>query len=738
MRARIQEQDGLLRFANPPISSVFQNDSMLSITLSFAYDAVFWANNGGKVIVRVLRENSEKPQIGNEFGFDSIPDDLFTEFETSLPEIEITLGRGLNPSSLRNGNLIPYDYELPPQQIDVMTSAENLSTQQKLINKILDDQDPALLGLNDRSFDSDIEEDEFFEKDGTIYETVSGEFESRYAIETKVIPINTLNFLTYTIYEFTYMIEDKPISKSRVNIASYISRLLEERGINESLPKDETSTNRSFANISSISISPLKYSAFSSSYGLNRQEFYYRSEEIKVLPNVMSKLLGSSIVGPSKIIFIPFYIDYQNRQIKLTKNLSLIPGASELQILLDPKPSGLPVTRISQSINSNEISVSLPSSLRNGVEYSISLIVRTRRQIEYRSSNFLIYKHFSNPLNTVSIRTLEAALQEDGNRQIIAKLNFTDASLSNNDFRCILEKVSLENGTQERNDRTTSIEANSLGEFIFDVTDQGNFAYSVSLLKTIGSASTFETGNRKTIISNNITTSQPIISNVKISPAINRWNIISWEIFGSIDQIDHFQVYGKWAGVERLLGCSFRSLKYIDTKLWKKAGTVTYRIVPIYLDFSNGQDIEISIRLDNTLPLLVKDNFELGQIALQEPVEKYFAPPETSTSPTTRNSRFAVAPGSSSSITNAFSSRAPLASIPREIVPIDEIPKDNDFLSNGNFEILINKNDPQRSDPQLEGDFSTSSRSRSSSSSTKTKNLQRVSGKVNIPIVRKS
>lgn len=117
-------------------------------------------------------------------------------------------------------------------------------------------------------------------------------------------------------------------------------------------------------------------------------------------------------------------------------------------------------------------------------------------------------------------------------------------------------------------------------------------------------------------------TNPPSIVQLSVS-IIPSFNQIEWSFQGAADTtfLDHVQVYGTYAGTEKLLGTSFRTNFYRDKLLWNLPGDVTYRVVPVYNDYTFGDSRGITFRsMESTLPRIVMSDFANGEDA------RYFKP----------------------------------------------------------------------------------------------------------------
>jgi hypothetical protein len=70
-------------------------------------------------------------------------------------------------------------------------------------------------------------------------------------------------------------------------------------------------------------------------------------------------------------------------------------------------------------------------------------------------------------------------------------------------------------------------------------------------------------------------------------------NVIRWKVKGSMNKIDHFVIVATKLGMKTIIGRSHNissngSFKHVDKKLSKCVGQVTYQVVPIYNDYTQG------------------------------------------------------------------------------------------------------------------------------------------------------
>lgn len=96
-----------------------------------------------------------------------------------------------------------------------------------------------------------------------------------------------------------------------------------------------------------------------------------------------------------------------------------------------------------------------------------------------------------------------------------------------------------------------------------------------------------------------------------IDPAAARFdaytNIITWKLQGSIDQVDHFLIIKNTMGVRTLVGkahSEFRlgNCQYVHRLTHRDEGAITYVIVPVYNDYSLGDEIMTNVVVVDDVP----------------------------------------------------------------------------------------------------------------------------------------
>tara|TARA_Y100001963_G_scaffold159001_2_gene260789 strand:+ start:18560 stop:20383 length:1824 start_codon:yes stop_codon:yes gene_type:complete len=86
----------------------------------------------------------------------------------------------------------------------------------------------------------------------------------------------------------------------------------------------------------------------------------------------------------------------------------------------------------------------------------------------------------------------------------------------------------------------------------------------------------------------------PSVRRVSVKRTLGGDSIITWSIAGSESHIDHFIIYSSMAGITKLVGTSCHvathgKYRFIDITSRRALGTISYKIVPILLDYTQGK-----------------------------------------------------------------------------------------------------------------------------------------------------
>jgi len=87
-------------------------------------------------------------------------------------------------------------------------------------------------------------------------------------------------------------------------------------------------------------------------------------------------------------------------------------------------------------------------------------------------------------------------------------------------------------------------------------------------------------------------------------------NVVRWKVKGSMNKIDHFVIVATKLGMKTIIGRSHNissngSFKHVDKKMSKCVGQVTYQVVPIYNDYTQGSPVTAG-RIESLSEVAVK------------------------------------------------------------------------------------------------------------------------------------
>ncbi len=132
-------------------------------------------------------------------------------------------------------------------------------------------------------------------------------------------------------------------------------------------------------------------------------------------------------------------------------------------------------------------------------------------------------------------------------------------------------------------------------KFQHPITKQyGNLVSINSLTKNYGKEG-FEFGDIANYISLDVSLEKtnPKIFNAFVKKFNSKISIIRWNIEGDKKLIDHFLIVANRFGSEEFIGKvhSFfgaNLIEFIDNKFAEEPGSISYRIIPVYKDYSRG------------------------------------------------------------------------------------------------------------------------------------------------------
>lgn len=132
-----------------------------------------------------------------------------------------------------------------------------------------------------------------------------------------------------------------------------------------------------------------------------------------------------------------------------------------------------------------------------------------------------------------------------------------------------------------------------------------------------------ELGVRKTVLVEGSKVQPGKVTRITVSAVPGAYNSIRWNFSGDRSQLDHFQVYGSYLGIEKLLGCAFQSDSWADAQLSDKRGEIKYRICPVFNDYTLGESIDTGwINLNFDKDAILAENFIPGAPVLTAPFVK--------------------------------------------------------------------------------------------------------------------
>lgn len=90
---------------------------------------------------------------------------------------------------------------------------------------------------------------------------------------------------------------------------------------------------------------------------------------------------------------------------------------------------------------------------------------------------------------------------------------------------------------------------------------------------------------------------RPSIVSASVKRNSRNQNVIRWNVKGNLNLIDHFVILGTHLGMRTIVGKSHGvssngTFNFIDKHLSKKVGEVTYQIIPVYIDYTQGLPVQ--------------------------------------------------------------------------------------------------------------------------------------------------
>lgn len=646
MRARVNVVEsnadgGMFRAANPPISRLEMLASgNISVTVRFAINAKRYLEEGGEISLQIRPPISSPPISITDITFDSL-----SAAERGLREAGtgIVVPISISTSALTSATKVIGKSVVRNSANDGEKSGPEITTNlmRNLVYYLK--KDPASLGIGESSFidvNYGVPQDSnsiHYVSTGESYEIETTEIETDYQIIERTVEVSRSDFESGEVYEFQYHNKDR-IEVLEIDIADKIENLLSGLSLSDSKSTSYARYRKSFSDYSFLqypenlftsdpatpkpgSINGLLPSSAGASFFLRTVGL---SQEGDITNEIGFYNPGTAISG----IEVPFYIDSRN-VIVIPSNS--IPHNAKSVIVKFRAVSGAgrlvgESVRISSGDNDVRISISrnIRGSLTFGDTYNVSLEFEILYGAKLVSSNYIAWKHIrpTQLTSEVDVEILQLSKGTVPKFQIDFKgKNSTDV------LEIDIESISLSTSDQTS---ATSIISGS-GNSPISVEWQPDSFWNIPTDEIYGRHYKFflnrVTGSTRTpvaiadiAIEGNISQiNLATITSLKVSTLPGRSNIVQWSILGNPTTVDHYQVYGTYLGIEKLLGTSFKKMYFIDKSgLFKLPGSVVYRVVPIYNDFTIGTSAITDPIVVNstTIPPELMPNFENNQSIL--------------------------------------------------------------------------------------------------------------------------
>jgi len=410
-------------------------------------------------------------------------------------------------------------------------------------------------------------------------------------IEAKIENIRLDDFLSVNIINF--YVENKNFQQSvsmKFNSVEIMS-LFQSTMTRSSTKGNIYEEKQLYRNLkSAINLQSLRWSSEVDSVGkftsgkLIERNFY---ETNKKIPPVFSSNTKSNCTGNFPSVFeIPFYVDTSSSDsIKFV--IPSLPFNSKTVMIAIYEDNRI-IFRSNTFVASSNLEFDIS---RNDLPNSRFL--QARILIDEKETNNSLSLNMKNSFNF----SLDYSVLSDD-----ADKNFKQISLTSTSSKTIavaIETISLKDGSQ---DFTEIKKINPLSSAIVSVPyNEFGCVYTIHQIfsniekSTIwnyqerSSTKTFRIPGKEIIL--------PKISEINVISTPWKTNLLEWAISGgNPNEIDHFQImtFSELTGVETLLSCTFKSLKFEDFVFSKNLGSLRYSVRPIYLDFSTGDWMSIA------------------------------------------------------------------------------------------------------------------------------------------------
>lgn len=643
MRARVNVVEsnadgGMFRAANPPISRLEMLASgNISVTVRFAINAKRYLEEGGEISLQIRPPISSPPISIADITFDSL-----SAAERGLREAGagIVLPISISTSVLISPTKVIGKSVVRNSANDGEKSGPEITT--NLMRNLVYDlkKDPASLGIGESSFidvNYGVPQDSnsiHYVSTGESYEIETTEIETDYHIIERTAEVSRSDFESGEVYEFQYHNKER-IEVLEIDIADKIENLLSGLSLSDGKSTSYARYRKSFSDYSFLQYpenlftsdptTPNPGSIDGSLPSSAGTSFFLRTVGLSQEGDITSEIgfynPGATISG----LEVPFYIDSRN-VIVIPSNS--IPHNAKSVIVKFRAVSGTgrlvgESVRISSGDNDVRISISrnIRGSLTFGDTYNVSLEFELLYGAKLVSSNYIAWK-LIRPTQLTSEVDVEILQLSKGT---VPKFQIDFNGKNSTDVLEIdVESISLSTSDQTS---ATSIITGS-GNSPISVEWQPDSFWNVPTDEIYGRHFKFflnrVTGSARVpvaiadiAIEGNISQiNLATITSLKVSTLPGRSNIVQWSILGDPATVDHYQVYGTYLGIEKLLGTSFKKMYFIDKSgLFKLPGPVVYRVVPIYNDFTIGTSAITDPIVVNsiTIPPELMPNFENNQ-----------------------------------------------------------------------------------------------------------------------------
>ncbi len=643
MRARVNVVEsnadgGMFRAANPPISRLEMLASgNISVTVRFAINAKRYLEEGGEISLQIRPPISSPPISIADITFDSL-----SAAERGLREAGagIVLPISISTSVLISPTKVIGKSVVRNSANDGEKSGPEITT--NLMRNLVYDlkKDPASLGIGESSFidvNYGVPQDSnsiHYVSTGESYEIETTEIETDYQIIERTAEVSRSDFEIGEVYEFQYHNKDR-IEVLEIDIADKIENLLSGLNLADSKSTSYARYRKSFSDYSFLQYpenlftsdptTPNPGSIDGSLPSSAGTSFFLRTVGLSQEGDITSEIgfynPGTTISG----LEVPFYIDSSNF-IVIPSNS--IPHNAKSVIVEFRAVSGtgrLVGESVRISSGDNDVRISISENIRGLLNfrdtYNVSLEFEILNGAKLVSSNYIAWK-LIRPTQLTSEVDVEILQLSKGT---VPKFQIDFNGKNSTDVLEIdVESISLSTSDQTS---ATSIITGS-GNSPISVEWQPDSFWNVPTDEIYGRHFKFflnrVTGSVRVpvaiadiAIEGNISQiNLATITSLKVSTLPGRSNIVQWSILGDPATVDHYQVYGTYLGIEKLLGTSFKKMYFIDKSgLFKLPGPVVYRVVPIYNDFTIGTSAITDPIVVNsiTIPPELMPNFENNQ-----------------------------------------------------------------------------------------------------------------------------